>query len=220
LSVSDGESTSVDTVRVLVQPAGSPQTPAAPPTRPEPEVTHPVVVAADEESRPLPRIDARDMAVLTPELHGVSVERAEGAFDIELDAPAAALPAQALVQSVGFDPRDLQVERLEQDPSAPPPALPSLPALRALHSDAQSFESAFQFVPPDSAHAPSGQAGEPSADSARAESPSALLPEGKSDGLLAGLYGMLKSAVGAFHWPPTDGPSEPPPEKRRDDRKS
>ncbi|MBK7641962.1 MAG: hypothetical protein IPJ19_02765 [Planctomycetes bacterium] len=223
-AVSDGTTTSIDTVRVVVGPASAAlEAGSAAPGVTAGNSPAAAQVIAQDVAAPagademLPEFGSDDLAVLAPQVEGLSVE-----LDLShasLDQVEPALPTAA-----HFDPsrlrfEDMQVERLVLDPLEPVAPLPSQSAFTELQQRGTSFENTFERV----GGADDLRAGEhtraASTPGLRSEQPDTA-PEFAQSGLLAGLYGLLRSAAGTLGWPTAEKPSELPTESSKDERKS
>ena len=219
LTVSDGANTSTDIVRVVVVPAAGGNTPGEDEPATRTPAAHPAD-AAEIGEEALAHIDSRDLAVLSTEIHGVSMAVDEHSATLhDLDAPAPALPSENAGEPAALDPRTLQVERLVRQESEPAPALPSERTLQHVQQSGESFEQRFERVTPV-ASSIGGRASLAQAHGAAADSGQEPDPEQSSGGLLAGLFGLLRSAAGSFGWPEPEKPAEPPPAENREERKS
>ncbi len=172
----------------------------------------------------LPAFESRDLAVLRPEVQGLQPDTSAGATDgpglggRDLHSLHAALPSMPDARGA-LDPRQLDVERLEHGGPLPAAPLPSGSLLQRLQRGGEQFESAFERVPDDAQRAGAAGAAEGSARVDADGTQEQPLLERSSSGLLAGLFGLLKSAAGTFNWPPVEKQADTPPEKPKDQRK-
>jgi hypothetical protein len=163
-----------------------------------------------------PAIDPQDLTVLPPDVQSVHIEPGAAAHDTpDLGALAAALPSGSGAPVLPH-PEQLAAERLVHDDSSPPAALPSG---SALHHGGVDFESSFERIPDETSTTARLPAATHGAAAEAADDQGTTSVEKSSDGLLASLFGTLRSA-GA---PPWQGPEYLPdstPEKDKDQRKS